>query len=336
MDDYLKKQTLDKLSEARSILIAVEKDSNFDGLAAGLALYSSLKKVGKIAIITAKEPSVGDARSLYAIDKIGAGGSKNDLVITVQNAVKNVDKVTYYLEADVLKIVVHALGNSNGISTTDISLSNTTPKPNLIFAIGFSSLTQLKQEITHEQKIDSSVWIVALNLGNMIQKFAQVHFDSQLSTSISQLTTRLLQNLSLPLDEDISFNLYSGIQSKTNAFSPKFVSQSTLEAVQYLLKFSPGKANLANGHLSDTASLDETKEDFRSKLPQAKPAPRTQARQIGKEEKPPTMQAPADVPLYDEFSQTPVENVEVKENLKESWLKPPKIYRGSKSFDRES
>ena len=150
MDDYLKRQTLDKLSKARSILIAVEKDSNFDGLAAGLALYSSLKKVGKIPIIKAKEPSVGDARKLYAIDKISGGTPKNDLVITVNKAVKNVDKVTYYLDGEELKIIVHCLPDSNGISTSDILLSNTTPKPDLIFAIGFTSQTQLKQEITHE------------------------------------------------------------------------------------------------------------------------------------------------------------------------------------------
>ena len=323
MDDNLKRQTLEKLSKARSILIVVEKDSNFDGLAAGLALYSSLKKVGKIVIITAKEPSVGDARRLYSIDKIGGGSLKNDLVITVNNAVKNVDKVTYYLDGEELKIVVHSLPDSNGILTSDISLGNTTPKPDLIFAIGFTSQAQLKQEITHEQEIDSSVLTIAINLGNMTQKFAQIHFDGQLSTSYCELMTRLLRDLSLPLDEDISFNLYSGIQSKTNAFSPKLVSQSTLEVVQYLLKFSPGKANLANGQSMDTVSLGE-------------PAHRTPSQQINKNKKPPALQAPADLPLYDEFPQTPVENVEIKENLKESWLKPPKIYRGSKSFDRES
>lgn len=336
MDDYLKRQTLDKLSKVRSILIAVEKDSNFDSLAAGLALYSSLKKVGKIAIIKAKEPNVGDARRLYAIDKIDGGTHKNDLVITVNSAVKNVDKVTYYLDADVLKIVVHSLPDSNGISTSDISLSNTAPKPDLIFAIGFTSQTQLKQEITHEQEIDPNVWIIAINIGNMTQKFAQIHLDGQLSTSYSELTTRLLQDLSLPLDEDISFNLYSGIQSKTNSFSPKLVSQSTLEVVQYLLKFSPGKANLANGHAQSTVSLDEIKEDFGAKSPVMEPAVRIQTRQINKDEKPSIPQAPVDSLLYEESPQTSVENVEIKENLKESWLKPPKIYRGSKSFDRES
>src|SRR3989344_3128996 len=336
MDDNLKRQTLEKLSKARSILIVVEKDSNFDGLAAGLALYSSLKKVGKIVIITAKEPSVGDARRLYSIDKIGGGSLKNDLVITVNNAVKNVDKVTYYLDGEELKIVVHSLPDSNGILTSDISLGNTTPKPDLIFAIGFTSQAQLKQEITHEQEIDSSVLTIAINLGNMTEKFAEIHFDGQLSTSYCELMTRLLRDLSLPLDEDISFNLYSGIQSKTNAFSPKLVSQSTLEVVQYLLKFSPGKANLANGQSMDTVSLDEIKEDFGAKSPLIETSPRIQARPIDKDEKPNTPQAPVDSPLYDESLQTPVENVEIKENLKESWLKPPKIYRGSKSFDRES
>ena len=306
MDDYLKKQSLDKLSRARNILIAVTKDSNLDALAAGLALYLSLKKVGKIASIMAKEPNVGEARQLYAIDKIGSTNDKNDLLITVNNAIKNVDKVTYYLEGDQLKIVVHSLQNTNGISKEDIFLENTATKPDLIFAIGYESANQLKQEITHEQNIDPNRWIISINVGNMTDKFAQVHFNDESSNSLSELTTKLLQELSLPLNEDISFNLYSGVKFATNSFSPQSTNQSALAVAQYLLKFSPNKASLAKDELNDKQPGKISKNSFISQ------------------------------PIWDENRQTPIEKVEFKENLKESWLKPPKIYRGSKSFDRES
>ncbi len=307
MDDYLKKQTLEKLSNARNILIALAQNSDLDGLAAALALYLSLKKVGKSAIVSAKEPSVGEAQQLYAIDKIGATNHKNDLLITVSNAVKNVDKVSYYLESDQLKIVVHCLPTSDGISTNDVSLDKTVSKPDLIFAIDFESADHLKQEITHEQNIDSNTWLISINLKDVAQKFAQVHYYDKFSTSLSELTANLLQSLSLPFDEDISFNLYSGIKFATNAFSPKFTNPSTLEIAQYLLKFGAGSASLAQKR-GDKISKTES----------------------------PTLQNAADKNLYNESAETPIEQIEAKENLKESWLKPPKIYRGSKSFDRES
>jgi len=49
MEDFQKKQILEKLSNSQTILIAVSKKSGFDGLASGLALYLSIKKTGKKA-----------------------------------------------------------------------------------------------------------------------------------------------------------------------------------------------------------------------------------------------------------------------------------------------
>ena len=319
MDDYLKKQTLDKLSRARNIVIAITRDGNLDGLAAGLALYLSLKKVGKNVSVSAKDPNVGEARQLYAIDKIGGNQDKNDLLITVDNAIKNVDKVTYFLDKNKLKIVVHGLPNSSGISPNDISVDKTGSKPDLVFALGFQSLNDLRQS-AFEQNIDPNSWIIGINAGNLGQKFAQVHFAEQ-SSSLSEVTTKVMRDFALPFDEDISFNLYAGIKFATDSFSPTLTGQATFEVAQYLLKFGAGKASLAGGQVRDRATLS-TKE---------LPKDEDKGDQLARPDSP-----VQDAPLYDEIVEGPIEQVEAKENLKESWLKPPKIYRGSKSFDRES
>lgn len=326
MDDYQKKQIADKLFAAQSALIAVSKSSGFDGLAAGLALYLSLKKYGKNAMIIAVEPTVNDANNLYGVDKIGKSEGAEDLVVTINNAINTVDKVTYNLEGDELKVKVHSLANSKGVNINDVLLSKIATYPDTMIAVGFKSLAEMKNEITHEQ-INTPKWIISINTIKPNEKFAQVEiFDDQAAT-ISELTAKLMTELSMPFNEDISFNLYSGIKITTQMFSPKITSPSTLEAAKLLIKLGAGRANLAERDNAVVSKVNLGTGNIRQSIHnnQQQTPIKTHA---GEE---------PHNPLYSEEQQTtPLEEVELKEGSKESWLKPPKIYRGSKSFDRES
>lgn len=314
MDDYLKNQTQQNLTKAQNVLVIVSKESEFDGLASGLTLYLSLKKLGKNASIFANAPTVGDAKTLYAVDKIGKAADKKNLVIIVDNAVKNVEKVTYFLEQDKLKIVIHSFPSSSGVAQDDITYEESLSKPDLIFTIGINSADELRNEITHEQIINPEAWIVSINRSIQSQKFAQVDINQPQAASISEITTSIFQTLSLPIDEDIAFNLYSGIFQSTKMFSPNFSKPSSLEAALYLIKFGAGKAGLANSNQKPT-NLPKTTNDTGLNLPKDTKS------------------------FYDEApdrQESPAQEVEAKEKSRQAWLKPPKIYRGSKSFDTES
>ena len=344
MDDYQRKQILDKLSLAQSVLIAVSPKSGFDGLASGLALYLSIKKFGKTAAISANEPTVNDANNLYGVDKINKLEGKEDLVVVINDAINTVDKVTYNLDGDELKIKVHALSGSQGVSPNSVSLEKAISYPETVIAIGFNSAGEMKNEITHEQINSSTSWIMSINRDKPSEKFAQIELSDPAAATISELTTKIITNLALPFDEDISFNLYSGIKITTNMFSPKNTAPSTLEAAQHLIKLGAGSASLASesrrGRLA--SGDDEVKSSRQAvtsfgRTPKFDSYQQRQAADVGKYQsiKPQTSDEPHN-PLYTEEQTTPLEEVETKEASKESWLKPPKIYRGSKSFDRES
>src|SRR4030043_865011 len=104
MDQVLKGKTLEILTKADAISINICSRSGFDGLASGTALFLSLVKLGKNVSLFAQEPTVNDACKLYGVDRIGKTQGKKDLVVVVDNAVKTVEKVTYFLEGDKLKI----------------------------------------------------------------------------------------------------------------------------------------------------------------------------------------------------------------------------------------
>lgn len=303
MDDYLKQQALDKITKANKIIIVVSRQAALDGLASGLALYLSLSKLGKPSSIIAKSPTVEEANKLYGVDKIGKNDDKKNLVINVENAVTNVDKVTYSLQDSRLKIVVQSLPNSFGISESDVSFSKEGSNPDLVIAIGYKSNEEMRNDITHEQTINSDTFIININNTQTTQNFAQINILEDGAASISEVTTKLLQELALPIDEDVAFNLYTGISYATQSFSPAYATPVSFEAAQWLIKFGAGKASFATATGSQNTRPEQITGEKANFIKETGPLQ---------------------------------EEVTIAEKSQEDWLKPPKIYHGSKAFDTDS
>lgn len=313
MDQDLKNKTLERLTKAQNILIAVPQSSAFDALASGLALYLAARKLGKNASIFGREPTVSDANQLYGVDKIGKSAS-DSFVIVVDDAVSTVDKVTYFLDKNRLKITIHPLGGSKGVNKNQISYENAPIKPDFVFALGFDSVEQLKHEITQEQNFDPETWIISVNKSSPSQKFAQVAVSSPDAASLSEVTAQLLQELALPLNEDIAYNLYAGISEATQNFSLSLTKPSTFQIASFLVKFGAAKASFAGYSVKEPVKDDQRHEQ----------APLNQPFSVQ-----PTFK-----------SETPIEEVEKEKggngkNSEADWLKPPKIYKGTNSFDKE-
>lgn len=348
MDDNQKRQLVDRLNNSKNILIAPSSSAGFDALASGLALYLSIRKLGKSASIVANQPTVGDAKSLYGVDNIGKAQAEPDLVIGVNNALDTVDKVTYFLDGEKLKIRIHALPSSRGVKKEDIIYEQASFNPDTIITVGFESLEELKKEAIFEQINSSKIFIISINANETNQKFAQVEVVYPETATLSETTTYFIRELSLPFDEDIAFNLYTGIKTATNMFNARLAKQSSFEAAKYLVKSGAGLASFARTDSKTTPyssrsisehspnEIDEVPGENLNKFQNFPYPQQVQARSSQKIE-PAKKSEPLPSPLYDEQAANPhPEEIERKERAKNSWLKPPKIYRGSKSFDSES
>lgn len=304
MDQNSKDQTLESLTKSENIVIVIAKDLAFDGLASGLALYLSLTKLGKKVIVLAKEPQVADAQKIYGVDHVGKTSGVKTPVIVIRNAPQTVDKVTYFLDGDSLKVVVHPLAQGSGVTKDQISLEYTDIQVELVFAIGFNTLEKLRSEVTHEYIIDSSTQIISIDKQEPSQKYAQSNFIDPSATSVGEITAKLIQDLALPIDEDVAYNLYAAISEATDNFSPAKANAQTLEIASWLLKFGAGRASLAQdeSRRASLAQKDQVHQDF------------VISKKVSSEDS-------QESPVLDDSS---------------DWLKPPKIYKGSKSFDKEN
>lgn len=325
MDSLQKQQAQERITQAQNILVAVNKKSSLDALAAGLALYLSLKKLGKNVTIMAKAPTAGDARLLFGVGDIGENKNGQNLVINIENAIKNVDKVSYYLDQSTLKIIIHAFPNSTGIRQEDITYDRTTSKPDVVMAIDYENFDEMKNDITHEQEIDPNVLLIGISAGKPVKKFTQIEVVDEESPSICELVAGFFQTMAFPIDEDISFNLYSGIANATQMFSPKLVKSTTFQTAAWLFKFGVGKASLAQTSMP----ISSTTGSFSQPVQQLSSEVKNKIDYIGDQ-----LSSSQDKAL--DIAETPLEQVEIEKHTDKDWLKPPKIYRGSKSFDMES
>ena len=119
----------------------------------------------------------------------------------------------------------------------------------------------------------------------------------------------MIRELALPLDEDISYNLFAGIAQKTNNFSPYHSNSSCFEIASWLMKFGAGKASLAqNATKLQAGQKAQSATNFY------------------------TSQSPN--PVFEHVSD--IDEKVINADSEQDWLTPPKIYKGSKSFDREN
>lgn len=347
MDQSLKEKTLDNLTKAQSILIMVSQNSGTDGLASGLSLYLSLLKAGKNVSIMAKAPSVGDAQKLYGVDKIGEFKGNKNLVVVINNAVETIDRVSHFLDGDKLKLILHVFPQSSGISQNQISFEEEGIKPDVLFSIGYSSEGELKTEIEHVQNIDSTSWVVNISLNDLGQILAQVNIFNEKAASLSEITGDFINQFSLPIDEDIAYNLYTGISEATMMFSPGRTSPLSLEMAAWLLKFGAGRASFAQSRPASPAIAPQpaVAQENQIQSNPSVPQPIPQPVSMPTTQTPPVATQPASIepmieegpPIPAEESQAPLEEPQpLQSKSDKSWLNPPKIYKGSQSFDTKS
>ena len=338
MDPQSRDKILEKLTKAENILILISPESEIDGLAAGLALHLSFGKLSKNSSVWSNTPTVEIANKLYGVNKIGEIKSDKNVVVTVKNAVETVEKVTYSIDQNnQLNIVIHALEKTNGVSKDQISIKQTPVFFDLIFAIGITSEEQMKEYIAHDQYINSNSIVVSINKQVMSSKFAQIELTDIQASGLSETLARIIQSLALPINEDIAYNLYFGISEATNQFSPTKTTISTFEIASWLVKFGAGKASLAQSKIEQKSQDYSVPTQIFDISNQKQPPPKIPVFPPIEQKEPVSqvLQEPDESFDYNTFYELP-SDADIQKRTKKSWLKPPKIYKGSKSFDTKN
>lgn len=221
------------IDSAKSVLVVIPANPSQDVVAASLALYLSLKASGKqITPVASSQPVVRDSH-LVGLDKVTADVGGNNLVITFNLPEDAVDKVTSNTEGGHLNLIIAPKKDSGPIKPEHLTFGYSGAASDVVIVVGASSLAEIGA--LYEKEIELFEKAKIINYGNKQGSFGAVNMTDPTSSN-SELTTAVIQELHLPMDRDIANNLMMGMEDATDGLSSPAMTADTFEALAILYR----------------------------------------------------------------------------------------------------
>ena len=207
------------LTDAKDVLVLITINPSLDNVAASLALYLGLKKQNKNVTIGCITPMTVAFNRLIGVDKISNQIGNRNLVISFDYIKDSIEKVSYNIEDNKFNLVVEPKPNLPPLDSDKVSYTYTGIQADLIFIIGATKLEDLDNFYFQNKNIFTEKQTVNIDNKPNNTRFGKINFYDSQAASCSEIVFQIIKALSLPVDEDISNNIYAGIRTNTSNFS---------------------------------------------------------------------------------------------------------------------
>lgn len=233
------------LSPAQNIFVCLPGSVNFDQVASALALYLSLVKSGKQVSVLSPEEMVVEYSHLVGVDKITNQVTGGELVITIDVPIENIEKITSHDEGQKLSLSIRPKPGTSPLGKENLLFSSNTAAADLLLVIEARRLESLGKIYQENQALFKEKPMVILSHYPKAEPFGQLNLIDPAASCCSELTLALLTGLGLPMDEDISSNLFLGLENGTQNFLSQGVTAETFEAAAFCLRNGAGRSPVA-------------------------------------------------------------------------------------------
>lgn len=249
------------VEQAKSVLILPRERAEVDELAASLALYLSLKKAGREALVVLGRPiTAGEAvMGLVGIDRIQSEIANKNLVVRIKtpgHPRDYINKISYdqKVEESALELLIEPHANFAPLTKDKLEFYNQGTTADLIFVIGAQNLGQLGGVYERNKELFSGIDVINMDYIKENQDFGKVNLVFPKAVSNSEIVAYVLSSLKLPVDQDIAGNIYKGIVEATDYFQ-KDVAASTFEAAAFSLRSGAAVVSRAAGQDKRTIGI---------------------------------------------------------------------------------
>lgn len=315
------------LPSSKNILLVLPMGADIDKLAAGLALFLILEASGKQVNIVSEDAMLVSHTHLFGVDhmqKTLPQTEGGNLTLTLEgvaasdNTVPALEKLDWYAESNNLNLVFHVLPGQT-FQPARIVPRYQSSGFNLIFVIGATNLTVLGNIYSQNQNVFSGTHIVNIDTQSANTSFGLTNVLDQSASSVSEVMTNIILDLSLPLDADSGSNLLAGIFDATsNLLNPKVIAD-TYMAVANCLRVGGKKPAVL-----DVQQQNSPKQDLSSLIPKQDPI----AQPIPEFTVPPVVATSANDQVQPSPEERPAQEGVISETPEPDWL-TPKIFKGT-------
>ncbi len=221
MKNYKVDDIKNLLQTAKTALVVVPQLS-IDSLSAGLALALSLKNNNLDTKLFCPQKPDANYSKLSGLEMVTDTHNQNDLVITLDYPLDQIETVNYNQDNGKLNLVVQTEDGSPKVSQNQILVTNQSGSADVNFILGDETSLGVNSNI-----VNSGTW-VQISPQNNLKPWAKTGLVDQ-DAPYSEMFTFLLPMLNLNLTHDIAKNLLIGLRVATQSFSIN-VSPETFEA----------------------------------------------------------------------------------------------------------
>lgn len=307
------------LAPAQATCIFLTKSPNYDQVAAGLALFLSLKNSGKQTIIVCPIAMTVEFSSLVGVDKVQTELSRRNLIVSFGYVEDSIEKVSYNIENNKFNLVIQPKPGFPPLSSETVNYSYSGGEADLIFTVGAKRWQDLGELYQESDPLFEKQPVVNIDISPVNNQFGKINLIDPIASSCSEIVVNLISRLGLPVDRDIATNLFLGIKEMTNSFSSLKTGAGAFEAAAFCLRAGANR----------TALRPELERERRKKKISLKPMP-TEVSAIKKPEKPVFEEeiVSSKFPAGPSVKKTDKTDEVSKKKPSPDWFEP-KIYKGN-------
>lgn len=264
-----------RLPSANRVLIVLPQNLNTDNLAAGLALFLSLKNTGKKVDVVSTGTPVVSQSNLYGIGDVKTNVSKSgagnfivslDGVVDTTGTMQKVpalENVDWYPEGNKLNVVFHVVSGQR-FEPTNISWGHEEAGYDLTLVVGCQNLNELGDLFISNSQYFAQSQVINIDINPLNSYFGFSNVVDPQASSLSEIVAHILPSLTLNMDQDAASNIIAGIYSATNNLTYK-VNPDTFLAVSQAVQIGGSLPNTLS-----QISVPEAKIDYQpeSAVPQ--------------------------------------------------------------------
>lgn len=221
MKNYQVSEIKNLLGTAKTALIAVSQLS-IDSIGSALALALLLKKSNISVKVFCPHQTDANYTKLNGLDLLTNIYNQNDLIVTLDYPLNQIEKVTYNQDNGKLNLVVQTKDGSPKVAENQILISNQASAADINFMFGDETLLGVNSNI-----VNKGNWI-NISPVNVNKTWAKANIIDQ-DAPYSEILAFLLPMLEFQLTPESAKNLLIALRVATQSFSVN-VSPETFEA----------------------------------------------------------------------------------------------------------
>jgi hypothetical protein len=221
------------LEGSSAILVALPKNPNLDSVAAGLALYLTLKDSKKVEVYCPEEMRV-EFNRLVGVNKIKTEAGNKNLIIKFKDyKATDIERVSYDIENSEFKLTIVPKDDALPPSEEQLVASFAGLSVDTAFLVGGASLADfpiVTDELKDSKVVHFGTTAVAGSGATQIISLARP------ASSVSESVYSHIKEAQLPLQADVASNLLFGIEEESNSFASSQTTATTFLAMAELMQ----------------------------------------------------------------------------------------------------